>query len=61
MPTARTFLSTCVVDDKIYAVGGIPTKTWPAFSTVEEYDPVTDTWTKKGDMPVPRTLPSLAA
>ncbi len=56
IPTARTFLSTCVVNGKIYAIGGIPGDAWPAFSTVEEYDPVTDTWTKKADMPAPRSL-----
>jgi hypothetical protein len=45
-------LSTSVVNGKIYAIGG-----WcdGAFhSTVEEYDPATDTWTKKADMPTAR-------
>jgi RNA polymerase sigma factor (sigma-70 family) len=56
MPTARYALSASVVNDKIYVVGGMteigPKKTW--FSTVEEYDPVTDKWTKKLDMPTAR-------
>jgi hypothetical protein len=52
MPTARFCLSTSVVDGKIYAIGGdlrgggTPNST----STVEEYDPVTNTWTTKADM-----------
>jgi len=56
MPTARFSLSTSVVDGKIYAIGGdlrgrgAPLST----STVEEYDPATDTWTAKADMPKAR-------
>jgi hypothetical protein len=51
MPTARNNLSTSAVDGIIYAIGG-----WGAgaISTVESYDPETDTWTKKTDMPTPR-------
>lgn len=49
MPTARWSLSTSVVNDRIYAIGGgdrqVPSK------TVEEYDPATDTWVKRDDMP----------
>jgi hypothetical protein len=37
------------VDGKIYAIGG-----WGGSAAVEEYDPVTDTWTKKADMPTAR-------
>jgi N-acetylneuraminic acid mutarotase len=62
MPTARFSLSTSVVNGKIYAIGGGYTTgalmkegTDLSFlSTVEEYDPMTDTWTKKADMPTPR-------
>ena len=59
MPTARNALSTGVVNGKIYAIGGAKWKVdeggrWLYFSTVEEYDPVTDTWTKKTDMPTAR-------
>jgi N-acetylneuraminic acid mutarotase len=51
MPTARSLLSTCVVEDKIYAIGDYP---WgSASTTVEVYDPATDTWERKDDMPVP--------
>jgi RNA polymerase sigma factor (sigma-70 family) len=50
---ARFTLSTSVVNGKIYAIGGqIPGDI--IVSTVEEYDPVTDTWTKKADMSTPR-------
>ena len=54
MPTTRGLLSTSVVNGKIYATGGtggIP-GVWPrnALSTVEEYDPATDTWTEKTAM-----------
>jgi RNA polymerase sigma factor (sigma-70 family) len=53
MPTARWKLATCVLDGKIYAIGGMPG--WSGgFSTVEIYDPVTDTWTKGLDMPTRR-------
>jgi N-acetylneuraminic acid mutarotase len=56
MPTARWGHSTSVVHGKIYAIGG-RVGTWnqgPAFSIVEEYDPVADTWTEKTDMPTAR-------
>jgi len=54
MPTARYWFSCGVVDDKIYAVGGVAVE-GPALSIMEVYDPVTDTWdTTKADMPAPR-------
>ena len=63
MPTARSHLSTAVVNNIIYAVGG-----WggagPAvtccgvasepLSTVEAYDPITDKWIKKASIPTKR-------
>jgi N-acetylneuraminic acid mutarotase len=54
MPTARMNLSTAVVDGKIYAIGGLPGTVGSAFSIVEEYDPMTDTWTQRADMPTAR-------
>ncbi|MFC1792999.1 kelch repeat-containing protein [Planctomycetota bacterium] len=57
MPTARARLSACAVNGKIYAIGG---STWDSatnqetiLSAVEEYDPATDTWTRRADMPMP--------
>ena len=54
MPTARNWLSTSVVDGKIYAIGGYNVYHGTELATVEVYDPVTDTWTQKADMPTPR-------
>ena len=59
MPTARDDFSTGVVNGKIYAIGGtVVGEIWegvPVFlSSVEEYDPVTDTWTQKANMPTAR-------
>ncbi len=59
IPTARGRLSTSVVNDKIYAIGGADLGQF--FSTVEEYDPVADTWTKKADMPTARWSLSTSA
>ena len=53
IPTKRSVLAASVVNNKIYAIGGAGPN-WAAgeiFSIVEEYDPKTDTWTKKTDMP----------
>jgi RNA polymerase sigma factor (sigma-70 family) len=58
MPTARWAFSMAVVNGKIYVMGGgtgitvLGGAIYPDKSTssVEEYDPVTDTWVKKGDM-----------
>ena len=57
MPSKIHAMKALPVNGKIYVIGGafwdmvgIP----KPFSTVEEYDPVTDTWEKKSDMPTPR-------
>ena len=57
MPTARLNVSTSAVNGKIYAIGGAAggNQWYLGFSTVEEYDPATDTWTPKADMPTGRT------
>jgi RNA polymerase sigma factor (sigma-70 family) len=53
MPTARHWLSTSVVNGKIYALGGLVSDQWGEhhLSTVEEYNPVSNGWTKRTDMP----------
>lgn len=55
MPTGRLCLSTSVVNGKIYAIGGADEYSPPVvfLSTVEMYDPSTDTWARKADMPTP--------
>lgn len=63
MPTSR-ITSTAVVNGKIYAIGGEKIhkrRIGPGWgyditelATVEMYDPVTDTWTQKADMPTLR-------
>ena len=65
MPTARSAVSTSVVDGKIYAIGGEEIEKIKAYKgsvnkvkdlpTVEMYDPSTDTWTQKADMPTARS------
>jgi N-acetylneuraminic acid mutarotase len=54
MPTPRVISSAGVVDGKIYVIGGAPSVFSRAYKTVEEYDPATDTWTRKEDMPTAR-------
>ncbi len=54
MTTARWDLSTCVVDGKIFAIGGASGYASRPLRTVEEYDPATDTWTTKSEMPTAR-------
>jgi N-acetylneuraminic acid mutarotase len=56
MPTARHSHASAVVDGKIYVIGGGGSSAlWGSFRrTVEEYDPLTDTWSKKADMPTAR-------
>jgi len=59
MPTKRTFLCACTLDDKVYVVGGVtagvPGADWNP-SAMEVYDPSTDTWTRKADIPNPRSM-----
>ena len=57
MPVARYKHSTCVVDGKIYSIGGADPQ-WNALTRVDEYDPATDTWTRKADIP---TAPGFAS
>jgi len=58
MPTPRFGLTTSVVDGKIYAIGGGKTPYGKYLSTLEVYDPTTDTWTTKADMPTARAFVS---
>jgi hypothetical protein len=48
-------LSACAFEGKIYAIGGT-TEDWENvfYKVVEVYDPLTNSWTKKADMPTGR-------
>jgi len=53
MPTARVDLSTVELDGDIYATGGAETSEFlgqDVLSTVEKYNPVTDTWEEEPNM-----------
>ncbi|MGB9853462.1 MAG: kelch repeat-containing protein [Candidatus Bathyarchaeales archaeon] len=43
MPTPRSWVGVAIVNGKIYAIGG----SYDSHGEVEEYDPATNTWTKK--------------
>jgi N-acetylneuraminic acid mutarotase len=60
MPIKRMGHSTSVVSGKIYAIGGwyISETQEVALTRVDEYDPTTDTWTRKADMPTARGVTS---
>ena len=53
IPTARWRSCASVVNGKIYVIGG--STLLKVFSTVEEYDPITNTWARKADMPTARS------
>lgn len=58
LPTQRTGFATAVVDGKIYLIGGTPFQNRHGpygLSTVEVYDPKTNSWEQVADMPTPRT------
>lgn len=50
LPTPRFGLSTCVLDEKIFAIGGVGAQP-DALAVIEDYDPLTDTWTTHLPMP----------
>jgi len=54
MPTPRALFATAVYQNKIYCFGGRSTPTYLGGPTnaTEVYDPTTDTWTTKADMPI---------
>lgn len=59
MPTVRAGANTAVVDGKIYVMGGYAGKdnhgkNFKFLKAVEMYDPQTDTWVRKQDLPIPR-------
>jgi N-acetylneuraminic acid mutarotase len=58
MPTARRFFGVGVVNGIVYAVGGDDETN--ILSTVEAYDPVTNSWSTKHPLPSPRSLLAVA-
>lgn len=62
LPTKRSGLAAAVVDDKIYVIGGTLENvgTPDGISTVEEYNPKTNTWRQVADMPTRRYYPKAA-
>lgn len=65
MPTARSWLTTVALGGKIFAIGGYagdpPQNIRTYLPTVEVYDPETNTWMKRPDMPTARCLLSASA
>ena len=63
MPTARAVISVCVVNNKIYVIGGLDRSGGSLVSLAanEVYDPSTDTWQVKKPLPSPRSFVSTAA
>lgn len=59
MPTPRTNAKAAVVNGTIYVFGGYNSKdeflqNWKMADRVEAYDPLTDTWARKKEMPISR-------
>ena len=57
LTTSRSRLAVVSLQEKIYAIGGLEGKNDQEYknsSALEVYDPVSDTWTRKTDMPTPR-------
>lgn len=52
VPTSRYAFAACVLDNKIYAIGGW--KGYESLAVVEEYDPATDAWTRRSPLQNPR-------
>jgi len=60
IPTPRSEMACAVVNGKFYLIGGynpaFPGNSYPgALSTMEEYNPITDTWVAKSPMPNSRS------
>lgn len=63
LPTQRRGFATAVVDGKVYLIGGTPfqNRRGPyGLSTVEVYDPKTNSWEQVADMPTSRTNAEVA-
>ena len=58
MPTPKVFLSAATTNGKLYVFGGSPNSfpNNPVIAIVEEFDPTTNTWTRRADMPTARSF-----
>ena len=65
MPTKREGLAAAAIDGKLYVVGGWNGSDFAGGlrwrSTLEVYDPATNTWSTKANIPTPRTNPAAVA
>lgn len=65
IPTTRVWHATCVLEGKIYVLGGLPIhkdiSTISAYTVVERYDPETDTWDTCAPLPTGRWCLSACA
>jgi N-acetylneuraminic acid mutarotase len=52
MPTARQNLGVVAADGRIYAIGGTNETASTAYSTVEAYDPTSNTWSTVAPLPI---------
>ena len=59
MPTARGGATYCVLDGRIYVIGGKLGYWEDATTAVEAYDAATDTWTGLSPMPTARYVPAV--
>jgi N-acetylneuraminic acid mutarotase len=58
MAEARCRFSCCVIDGKILAIGGSVKSESDPIISIEEYDPVSDSWSHKADIPRERIGPT---
>lgn len=56
MPTTWLGHAACVLNGKIYVISGYPITNSPRLKTLEEYNPQSDTWAKKTDLPVDNAI-----
>jgi N-acetylneuraminic acid mutarotase len=56
-------LSSCALNGKIYAIGGVkqPEVDTDGLRSIQEYDPTTDSWAVKTNLPTPRNWTASAA
>ncbi len=63
VPTPRLGLSSCVLNGKIYTIGGVkqPEVSDDGLRSLQAYDPATDSWAVKANLPSARNWTSCAA